>query len=369
MNSSLMVKPVFLFFIVFSFLVILNFATSALLAAQTTNQMVDKMVNEMAAYNCRIGHLDVVFDLPFYKRIKKDEVKRLALRLLYKRNFYCERGLITLKGTPDKCNVLFSFIDGIIENDLKEKVKFNKLEGRISVGNIYLLLKNKLKWPVSVVAKDLEISFTNSAFARFISYNEYISTVDIVKPNKIWQGNSSLRWQKDRDNSYLIKSLMKCQIDVGVRKGYLQFKNSDDKSFVVLSGEMPQFMGKKEAFLFGRFVIAPGGNVAFSAFCLLAKGKAYFDSPLLKLAEAQFSSHVSKAFESMNSSFKVVAFANEIAFTSNTRLSTKTSLPSEVKIKGTAFVSLLDYAKLNRKLKWRASRLKIEPSIMLNEYR
>lgn len=324
------------------------------------------------------GKVDVKFDSPSFSReFTRAEIREVFSQLIKKRSFLSKRTQITLKGSPAVCNVIFEFFDGVIfqkepasqrsktvdasassidlnPSDLIE-IPFQSLRGRIPVGNLLLLVRDRLKWPVSVVVKDLEIKLSVNAFAKIATGIGSLRIMKVVASGNTSPTDLGIVWKKEKNNEFLVKQFYEKGISLAVRRQAVYLKNISDSSFMILSGRVPGYLGALELHLIGRPVAIPGGLISFKAQALVLGGKVQFETPLLKIAEGEFGDALNSFTCFLNEAFKIANYAEEVIVDDEV-----------VTIKGIGLISLLDCVRGRQAEKWYSSRPSVEPSLLLN---
>ena len=185
--------------------------------------------------------LSIHFDSPsFSGNITRGQVREVFGRILKGRTFTFKRARVTLKGSPQTCNVFFEFLNGTISND----VSFSSIKGRVPVGNLLLLINDRLKWPVSVVMKDLSIKLSGDSLEKIVVNSNSIQNVEIIGSQCVCKGNLGILWKKENRNEVLVKEFYKRGISLTLRKQLVYIKNLNPKPVMILSGLVPEYLGQ-----------------------------------------------------------------------------------------------------------------------------
>lgn len=332
------------------------------------------------------GSLTVDFDSPsFFKEFKRTEIRDLFIQLLENRLFACQSSRITLKGSPEICNVEFEFNKGTIFqkrqdfqslkkedgqgtlgevnpgdiNDLKKsdliEVSFQFIKGRIPVGNLLLLVRDRMKWPVSVVVKDLKLQLSVDSFSKIIIAGGSVKKMVIVAADSTCKSELGISWSKDKNNEFLVKNLYERGLSLVMERQFLYLRNVRDSSLMILSGHLPQHMGVEEVHLIGLPVAIPGGAISFKSRALVKRGVVEFSTPLLKIAEGVFGRNIDSFTDFTNEAFNMVSFVDEVSIDD-----------TNITLTGIGLLNLLDCVRERQIEKWNSSRPSLEPSLILN---
>ena len=296
--------------------------------------------------------LSLYFDSPsFSGKITKSQVREVFGQIIENRMFVFNRAKITLKGSPQVCNVGFEFFNGTICDD----VSFYSVRGRIPVGNLELLIKNRLKWPPSVVLKDLSIKLPVESLAKMVVDSHSIHKLEVIEQQCVYKGDLGILWNKEKSNNVLVKEFYKRGISLALKKQSIYLKNLNTLPLMILSGSVPEYLGQTKLHILGRPVVIPGGGLSFKASALVQNGKVHFESPLLKLAERSFGKSIGEISDRLNEAFGVVAFAEDVILSDR-----------DVTFTGIGLLNMLDSVRARQVEKWYSSKPSIEPSLMLN---
>ncbi len=233
-------------------------------------------------------HISVTFEgRNFSKGPSASQVRELANSILRERVSRYSRCDVRLTGQSTVCDLHFVLRRAHIKT-VSGKLIVKELSGRIPVGNLLVLLQGRLRWPESMLVKDVRVKIDSNRLAKWLSSSTSISTVRSLPSGASCRSNlRSVKSQKERKT--IVRHFLDEGCSVSFGGGRANIRNANPKNILYLSGVLPDVLGSMDVEAVGVPVALPSGAIGYDCSLVIADGVLKPQGPERYLAAAEFS--------------------------------------------------------------------------------
>ena len=292
----------------------------------------------------------------FSKGPSASQVRKLVHSLLSERIARYSRCNIRLTGQSTVCDLHFAVFRPQIKT-VAGTVKLREVKGRIPIGNFLVLLQGRLRWPESVLAKDIVVKMDSNRLSSWLS-----SVTSINNARGLGAGSScrsSLRAPKKKAKR---KDLIRKFLDVGCTLSLsgkkTVIRNASSSGLLYLVGNLPNVLGAIDVECLGNVAPLPCGDVAYDCSLVIVDGALKPQGPERFLAASEYSKGLAQLKTELDDALVCRSFVERARMTQNGTL----------EMSGIAVIGLFRHLDRIRQRGWAAKRFQGQ-TIKINIFR
>jgi len=292
----------------------------------------------------------------FAKGPSASEVRTLARSIIGRRFARFGRCDLRLTGESTACDVHFTLQRAQIAT-ASGQVAVKELTGRIPVGNILVLVQGRMRWPESMLAKDIRLRIDGQRLSACFGTGGAVRAMHVVPAG----GSCRFDVEAPRDGDAR-KALVRHFLDKGLSltfgAGTPSVRLGGTEGALVVSGALPTVFGSHGVESLGAPTATPWGSLAFACSVASVAGRAQTYGPERMLAAQDISAALTCVQDDMDNALEARTFVERASVTDT----------GDLLVEGMAVVGLFQHVE-----RLRAQNSKghgyVGPTIELNVFR